>query len=89
MKVKVEKNPSEKRLENLGVYEWPIWQKETSEFDWFYDEQESCYIIEGKAEVETPEGTVSFEKGDLVTFPQGLNCEWKIIEDIKKHYTLG
>lgn len=88
MEVKVEKNLSEIRLKNLGVYEWPIWQKEVSEFDWFYDEQETCYIIEGKAEVETQEGAVSFEKGDLVTFPQGLNCKWKIIEEVKKHYTL-
>ncbi|MFO7815323.1 MAG: cupin domain-containing protein [Halanaerobiales bacterium] len=88
MEVKVE-NPSGKKLEDLGVDEWPIWQKEISEFDWYYDEQEICYIIEGKAKVETPEGTVSFEKGDLVTFPEGLNCKWKIIEDVKKHYTLG
>jgi uncharacterized cupin superfamily protein len=27
-------------------------------------------------------------EGDMVHFPKGMNCVWKIIEPIEKHYTL-
>lgn len=36
--IKVERNPSEDRLAELGVRDWPIWTKEASEFPWHYDE---------------------------------------------------
>ena len=86
--IKVEQ-PSDDRLEELEVESWPIWEKEVSEFDWYYDEKEVCYLLEGEVEVETEEGTVSFGEGDMVTFPQGLECVWKVKEDVKKHYKLG
>ncbi|HDG61680.1 MAG TPA: cupin, partial [Thermotoga sp.] len=34
MEIKVER-PDEKKLEELGVKNWPIWEKEVSEFDWY------------------------------------------------------
>ena len=86
----VESNPNEDRLKELGVRKWPIWAKEVSEFPWFYDEQEVCYFLEGEIEV-TPEGgqPVKIKKGDLVTFPQGLSCLWKVIKPVRKHYKFG
>ena len=86
----VESNPNEDRLKELGVRKWPIWEKEVSEFPWFYDEQEVCYFLEGEIEV-TPEGgqPVKSKKGDLVTFPQGLSCRWKVIKPVRKHYKFG
>ena len=88
MNIKVEK-PSQEKLEELGVKSWPTWEKEVSEFDWHYDSKEICYIIEGEVEVETEEGeTVEFGKGDLVTFPEGMDCIWKVKKDVKKHYKL-
>ena len=82
-----EHNPAPGKLDVLGVEEWPIWEKEVSEFPWTYDRQEVCYILEGKIEV-TPEGgeSVQLGRGDLVTFPKGMNCTWKVIEPIMKHY---
>jgi uncharacterized cupin superfamily protein len=84
-KIKVEK-AEPKKIESLGAKNWPIWAKEISEFDWHYDENETCYILEGDVTVETSEGEVSFGKGDLVTFPKGLSCRWKIKKDVRKHY---
>jgi hypothetical protein len=51
------------------------------------DASETCYLLEGDVEV-TPDGgaTVRFGKGDLVVFPQGMSCKWKIHQDVKKHY---
>jgi hypothetical protein len=66
---------------------WPIWEKEISRFDWHYDQTEECYLLEGKAVVETNDGEkVQFGKGDFVKFPEGLSCVWEILEPVKKHY---
>jgi hypothetical protein len=85
MDVKVEKL-SKKDLENLGVFSWPVWEKEVSRFDWYYDSGERCYFLEGKVTVETKGGKTSFGSGDFVTFPKGLKCVWDIKEPVKKHY---
>ncbi|HDG61598.1 MAG: cupin [Thermotoga sp. 4484_232] len=88
MEIKVER-PDEKKLEELGVKNWPIWEKEVSEFDWYYDTNETCFFLEGKVEVTTEDGKkVIVRKGDLVTFPKGLKCRWKVIEPVRKHYNL-
>jgi hypothetical protein len=82
--------PTEEKLLKLDVRSWPVWEKEESEFPWFYDEAETCYILEGDVSV-TPENgaPVSFGKGDLVIFDEGLRCTWKINKAIRKHYKFG
>lgn len=87
MEIKIEKQPSQEKLQQLGVVKWPIWTKEVSEFPWTYDATEICYILEGDVIV-TPEvgEAVEIGKGDLVTFPAGMSCVWKIRKDIRKHY---
>jgi hypothetical protein len=86
MKIEVKK-PSEGDLKDRGVFSWPIWEKETSTFDWFYDSVEECYILEGRVRVRTKDGdSVEFQKGDFVTFPKGLSCVWEIKEPVRKHY---
>lgn len=89
MKIKVEK-ASNKKVEQLDVKSWPIWTKEVSEFPWYYDEKETCLILEGQVFV-TPEGgePVEINAGDFVEFPQGMRCRWKITRDIRKHYHFG
>lgn len=89
MKIKVEK-PTDEFLEARKVRSWPVWQKEVSRFDWYYDETEECYLLDGRVTVETPEGDkVSFAAGDFVTFPAGLRCTWEISEPVRKHYHFG
>jgi hypothetical protein len=89
MEVRVQKLlPDE--LARLGVYSWPVWEKEVSRFDWHYDTMERCYLLEGSVVVETESGQkVSFGKGDFVTFPAGLSCVWEIKKPVKKHYSFG
>lgn len=88
--INVEHEPKGERLDALRVFEWPIWTKDVSEFPWYYDEQEVCYFIEGEVEV-TPEGEepVKVGKGDLVTFPKGMACTWKVLAAVRKHYQFG
>jgi len=87
--IKIEK-PAKEKLESMGILSWPIWEKEASTFPWSYDAQETCYLLEGKVKV-TPEGgdPVEFCAGDLVIFPQGMNCTWEISENVRKHYKFG
>ena len=89
-KIIVEKNPSEERLNSLGIKSCPTWSKEPSTFPWSYSEQEIAYILEGEVTV-TPDGgePVSFGKGDLVTFKEGLSCTWHVKKALKKHYHFG
>jgi hypothetical protein len=86
----VERHPDSKRLEDVGVTGWPVWTKEISEFDWTYDEPETCYFLEGDVVV-TPLGgdPVEIGKGDLVTFPEGMSCTWKVRKPVRKHYRFG
>jgi uncharacterized protein len=89
-KVQIEHNPEQTRLDELGVRRWDIWEKEVSEFPWSYDEQEICFFLEGDVIV-TPQGgePVRFGKGDLVTFPAGMSCTWKVLKPVRKHYRFG
>jgi uncharacterized cupin superfamily protein len=88
--INVQSAPSEQKLVELEVFDWPIWEKEVSSFPWSYDIQETCYILEGEVTV-TPENgePVLIKAGDLVTFEAGLNCTWEVHQPIRKHYQFG
>lgn len=90
MEIHVEKSPSDEQLKQLNVFSWPIWTKEISEFPWEYDVKEVCYFLEGEVIITTDQGlSVKLSNHDLVTFPQGLKCTWKILKNVKKHYKFG
>ena len=88
--IRIEKGPDEDRLRELGVSDWPTWSAEVSEFPWSYGEKETCYVLEGQVTVTPDDGeSVEVEAGDLVVFPQGMSCTWKITSPIRKHYRFG
>ena len=66
---------------------WPIWQCEPSKFDWEYEKEEHCFIIEGLVTVIGVVNTVNLMAGDYVIFPKGLKCVWEVHKTIKKHYS--
>ncbi len=90
LEIAVEHKPSPAKLEVIGVYDWPTWEKAVSTFDWTYNSKETCYILRGHFSV-TPEGgePIYFKRGDLITFPKGLNCTWEITKPVEKHYHFG
>ncbi len=90
MEIKVVHDPPKEELERMGVFNWPVWTKEVSEFPWTYDAEETCYFLEGRVLV-TPDGGTPVEvgAGDLVTFPRGMSCTWKVIEPVRKHYNFA
>ena len=84
------RRPEKAELDEMDVTSWPIWEKEASVFDWHYDDRETCYVLAGRVEVE-PRGSepVEITAGDLVTFPAGMSCIWRIVEPVRKHYRFG
>ena len=69
-----------------GIKTWPIWTKEISTFDWYYDCDEECFILEGEFTVHTSNGDFDIKQGDFVIFKKGLKCVWEIKKPIRKHY---
>lgn len=77
-------------LKQRGIFDWPTWSKEESEFPWHYEEREQCLIVRGDVTVTTESGeSVRFGVGDFVTFPQGLTCTWTVHRAVHKHYNFG
>ena len=71
---------------------WPVWSCGVSSFDWDYTQTETCLVIEGKVTVSDRGAkgeSVSFGAGDLVVFPEGLLCVWKIEEAVRKYYSFS
>jgi uncharacterized cupin superfamily protein len=85
--ITVEHNVTPAKLDVLYVDGWPIWSKGMSEFDWYYEQQETCYVLEGTAVITPEDGEpVTITSGDMVVFPRGMKCVWKITKPIRKHY---
>ena len=87
MKPEIRKPSKEEEKE---AQNWPIWEKEISEFPWEYDTKETCLILEGDVVVINEDGKdFHFKKGDYVIFPEGMRCTWKINKEVRKHYKMG
>jgi hypothetical protein len=83
----VVRKPTDEEVERCK--KWPVWSCEPSTFDWTYTETETCLVIEGKVTVTDGQDSVHFGPGDLVVFPQDLECIWKVKAAIRKHYNFG
>ncbi|MCL2294248.1 MAG: cupin domain-containing protein [Spirochaetes bacterium] len=78
------KKPTE--AEKSKMLSCPTWECEASEFNWRYDSEETCLLVEGEVEVKHAGGSAFCKAGDMVTFPEGLSCVWKVTKPVKKHY---
>lgn len=81
------KKPNDSETETCSA--WPTWECQPSTFDWVYTEKETCLIIEGDVTVTDGTDSVSFGPGDLVIFPEGLECNWNVRKAVKKYYNFG
>jgi len=77
---------SVQEFQSMGISRWPTWEKEVSQFDWFYEGTEECYFLEGEVEIITDHGVFTIVQGDFVILEKGLKCTWNIKKDVKKHY---
>ncbi|KAL3513266.1 hypothetical protein ACH5RR_025983 [Cinchona calisaya] len=88
--VKIERNPPQSKLDQLGVTSWPTWTGSPSQMPWTFSAKETMYLLEGKVKVYCDGHDKFFEigSGDLVEFPKGMKITWHVIEAVKKHYNL-
>ena len=57
---------TETTIQELGIKNWPIWTCDVSSFDWTYEDQETCLLLEGEVTVAPEGGTpVRFGAGDF------------------------
>lgn len=74
-------------LKNYDIDSWSSWDCDPSEFPWEYSTDEICYVKKGRVIVTEEDGTkIEINAGDIVIFPKGLKCTWKVIDRIEKVY---
>ena len=79
--------PTDGQIKELDIAKWGPWECEPSQFEWVYDEEEWCFIFEGRVGIKCEQGEkVEIKKGDLVKFPKGLKCTWCVYEKVRKVY---
>lgn len=83
------RKPQNNELEQSNILNWAVWECDVSTFDWTYADRETCFLLEGEVTVVTDTETVSFGAGDIVVFPAGLSCTWKVTRAVKKHFQFG
>jgi len=85
--IQVNQNPTEKELEDLDIFKYPVWSTEVSSLQQTYDADKLCYFVEGEVLVNPIWGdSVHIKKGDLTTFHAGVSCIWQIKSNVKIHY---
>ena len=61
-----------------------IWDCTAGRFNWFYDVDETIYVIEGGVVLKDTRGVHRLSAGDAIFFPAGSNAEWIIETYIRK-----
>lgn len=62
-----------------------VWHCTPGIFNWHYAEDEVAYIISGEVFVSAGGGAERrLRAGDVVLFPAGSSCRWRVTEPVKK-----
>ena len=69
-----------------NIESWPIWECPISEFDWEYQDDEVCLILDGEIIVTTEDERITISAGEFIKFPKGLKCKWAVLKPVSKYY---
>jgi uncharacterized protein len=62
-----------------------LWDCTAGKFNWFYDIDETVYLIEGSVIIKDHAGGVSHVKaGESIFFPAGSSAEWTVPKYVRK-----
>lgn len=62
-----------------------VWESEIAQFDYKYENDETCVIEKGSAEIMCGNQKVILSEGDLAYFPKGTVCMWKVLSPMRKY----
>ncbi|CAL0326845.1 unnamed protein product [Lupinus luteus] len=88
LRITIERNPCQSRLDELNIKCWPKWGCSAGKYQLKFDAEETCYLVRGKVKA-YPKGSsefVEFGTGDLVTIPKGMSCTWDVSVAVDKYY---
>ena len=73
-----------------GTAKTVIWDCTAGRFNWFYDIDETVYVLEGSVVLKNGDGTSKeVRAGDVVYFRAGSHAEWTVPELKKRAKELG
>jgi uncharacterized cupin superfamily protein len=62
-----------------------VWDCTAGRFDWYYDFDETVYVVEGSVRVKDDRGVERrVEAGDTIFFPAGTHAQWTVDHYIRK-----
>jgi uncharacterized cupin superfamily protein len=62
-----------------------FWDCTAGRFNWFYDVDETVYVLEGSVTIKDQEGYVRrVGAGDWIFFPKGSHAEWTVDDYVRK-----
>ena len=61
-----------------------MWECTAGKFDWFYDSEETIYVLEGGATLTINGKTQAIGPGSVVVFPAGSRALWEVGHYIRK-----
>jgi uncharacterized protein len=69
-----------------GTASTMMWDCTAGRFNWYYDVDETLYVIEGAATIKDPATGVAqrLAVGDTVFFPAGSRAEWHVEQYVRK-----
>lgn len=88
MKIKIVK-AGKNLVKELKTDTWPLWSSPVAEFDWHYDDNETCLFLEGFVTVTSGTSATDIKAGEIAVFPKGLSCRWKVHKAVRKRYSFG
>ena len=70
---------------NDGTASTIVWQCSAGEFNWYYDFDETVYILEGSIVVESAGMPAKrFGPGDIIFFKHGSHARWRVEGHVRK-----
>jgi uncharacterized protein len=68
-----------------GMASTLVWDCTAGRFNWFYDADETVYVVKGGVVIKDPAGVSRrLSAGDTIFFPAGARAEWHVEDYIRK-----
>jgi uncharacterized cupin superfamily protein len=62
-----------------------LWDCTAGTFNWYYDVDETVFILEGEVSISIPEvGSTDLRTGDTIHFPSGTKAVWTVPKYVRK-----